>query len=554
MYESIWGLRSRPFSPTPEAARYFPADVIEEARQTLVRGIERAEGPGLLVGPAGSGKSLMCQLLALHFQSQFAIALLSSTRIQTTRDLLRAILFELGLPYRRMDDGELRLALIGFLSRNEKCPNGMLLVIDEAHSLNLRVLEELRMLSNLVRGGEPRVRLVLAGGPALEERFTHPKLNSFNQRLAARCYLRAWDRSETNQFMYSQMAAAGGDCAEIFSPEAIDQVHNATEGIPRLVVQLCDHTMMLAAAGGQSRIEALGIQEAWADLQQLPAPWNESSEPSQDGSGDDRDVVEFGELDEDGSDENLQPVQASSEPVHDDSMVEPISPPEFSDRLDATFDRVTATFGELDEACQSESLQTTEAVGPKLAAVSQDDGTLDEDFEDEEVIVDHYASLDAIVGRTSVEPLESEARELSAYFADETTIQTTTNQSSHQEPTAEPAESIAPEVDPYAEVETIPEKHRRASDPSADPVMPELQSLATITSLREEAPVPATNAAHVDSNSRDVDLGTGSSITSDETPMIVIEDGSFTMAGDGSDEPIARRQDYDQLFARLQDV
>jgi len=59
MYESIWGLRNRPFSPTPEAARYFPADAIEESRQTLVRGIERAEGPGLLIGPAGCGKTLL---------------------------------------------------------------------------------------------------------------------------------------------------------------------------------------------------------------------------------------------------------------------------------------------------------------------------------------------------------------------------------------------------------------------------------------------------------------------------------------------------------------
>lgn len=534
MYESIWGLRNRPFSPTPEAARYFPADAIEESRQTLVRGIERAEGPGLLIGPAGCGKTLLCHLLALQFQSQFAIGLLSSTRIRATRDLLRAILFELGLPYRRMDEGDLRLALIGFLSRSEECPHGMLLIIDEAHSLNMRVLEELRMLSNLVRAGEPRVRLVLSGGPALEERFTHPKLHSFNQRLAARCYLRAWDRSETREFIHNQLATAGGDCTQIFSPEAIDQVHNATEGIPRLVVQLCDHTMTIAAAGGQSRIDEAGIQEAWADLQQLPAPWNESSARGQSDGEAGNDTIEFGQLDDEGATEELQPAPPTSESAMDESIAEPISELEMDGSLDETFERVTATFGALDELCQP-----TPETGPKLAAETRDAMTVDDDFTDEEVIVDHYATLDAEIGRTVVTPLDAEARELSDYFAGEAAIRETTTVGSPQDPLPEVTSSSSPEIDPYAENEMIDHAMEPPRNPSADPVMPELQSLATITLLREEAPaLEETNL----------------SVSSDELPLIVIEDGNTIVSGAGCEGPIAQREDYGQLFSRLQDA
>ncbi len=550
MYESIWGLRNRPFSPTPEAARYFPADAIEESRQTLVRGIERAEGPGLLIGPAGCGKTLLCQLLALQFHSQFAIASLSSTSIRTTRDLLRAVLFELGLSYRRMDEGELRLALIGFLSRSEKCPNGMLLVIDEAHSLNLRVLEELRMLSNLVRGGAPRVRLVLAGGPALEERFTHPKLHSFNQRLAARCYLRAWDRSETHQFIHNQLASAGGDGAEVFTPEALDQVHNATEGIPRLVIQLCDHTMLLAAAGGQSRIDAAGIQEAWADLQQLPAPWNESSTQGQADDEAGSDVIEFGELDDDGPGENIQPSPIMDEPAMDESNEIPLEPLPLDERLDETFDRVTATFGELDEACQPEPSQPSLEPGPKLATVTQEDKAMDEDFEDEEIIVDHYASLDAKIGRTVVAPLDSGARELSDYFADEAAIQNTP-----QVPLPEVEPSSVPEdIDPYAETEAIDDAIQPARDPSPDPVMPELQSLATITSLRGDTPALGGIAIEGGDDPHDAERRAAPSMSNEELPMIVIEGHGTVASGPGGDQAIAERQDYDQLFARLQDV
>ena len=55
----------------------------------------------------------------------------------------------------------------------------MLLIVDEAHTLPLRLMEELRLITNLARNGQPRVRLVLVGGPQLEERFASPKLESF---------------------------------------------------------------------------------------------------------------------------------------------------------------------------------------------------------------------------------------------------------------------------------------------------------------------------------------------------------------------------------------
>ncbi len=56
MYEAFFGLTERPFAAAPSAKHYFPAAAIEAARQTLARCIDRAEGVGLLIGPAGTGK------------------------------------------------------------------------------------------------------------------------------------------------------------------------------------------------------------------------------------------------------------------------------------------------------------------------------------------------------------------------------------------------------------------------------------------------------------------------------------------------------------------
>ena len=114
MYEACFGLDRRPFASVPQVSDYFPAEAIESARLTLGRCVERGEGAGMVVGPSGTGKTLLCRMLAKQFcdpscdQScnTMAVAMLSSGQLGTRRALLQAILYELGRPYRGMDEGE----------------------------------------------------------------------------------------------------------------------------------------------------------------------------------------------------------------------------------------------------------------------------------------------------------------------------------------------------------------------------------------------------------------------------------------------------------------
>ncbi len=294
MYESFFQLSNRPFPSAPSVDLYYPAPSTETALQTLVRCVERAEGPGLLIGGAGTGKSLVCHLLADRFRERFHVVMFSNARLCTRRALLQNILFELGLPYRGLEEGELRLSLMDFLDPGKSNRDGMLLLVDEAHTLPLRLVEEIRLITNLVRDGQPRVRLVLAGGHALEERLASPKLESLNQRVAARCYLQQLSYEETHQYVRSQTATVEGNAEQIFSESALDAIHQATDGIPRLINQVCDHVLMLAAGAEREQVDARLVEEAWADLQQLPAPHQASATEA----SSDENVIEFGTLEE----------------------------------------------------------------------------------------------------------------------------------------------------------------------------------------------------------------------------------------------------------------
>ncbi len=293
MYEEYFGLQDRPFLSEPHCDRFFPAEIAQSARQTLARTIQRGEGAGLIIGPAGTGKTLLCRVLAHQFRQRFVVVMLCGGQFRTAQALFQAILYDLGLPYRGLDEGELRLSLVDFLCHSSERPEAMLLLVDEAHTLPSRVLEEIRMTMNWVSDGQPSSRVVLAGAPALEERLTSPKLEALNQRIVARCYLEAFDRATTAAYIESMIEQAGGQADELFPPDARETVYRATDGVPRLINQLCDHALVLACAAGKRSIDSQLVEEAWADLQQLPAPWNESpseNEPQQ--------VVEFGTWDE----------------------------------------------------------------------------------------------------------------------------------------------------------------------------------------------------------------------------------------------------------------
>lgn len=263
----------RPFPTAPDPRRYFPGAAAEETRRRLVRAIERGEGPALVIGAAGCGKSLLLEVLARQFAKSRLIVCLNGAQLRTRRALLQSILFELGEAYRGLDEGELRLALIQRL-RCADAVRRVLVLVDEADALPIRLLEELRLLTGVVSEGQPLVQVVLAGRPSLEERFADPQLDAFSQRLAVRAYLGPLGREETLRYVRSQVAAVGWHPDAWFSESCLAAIHQATDGVPRLINQLADQLIVGAEEKTGLPFGADDVRRCWADLQQLPHLWS----------------------------------------------------------------------------------------------------------------------------------------------------------------------------------------------------------------------------------------------------------------------------------------
>ncbi|MFN3189240.1 MAG: ExeA family protein [Aureliella sp.] len=302
MYEEIFRSPNRPFSATPDVNFYFPHESIEEARQTAVKAVERAEGPVVILGGAGLGKSLLSDVLAEDVREQFDIVKLHAARLCSRKALLQNILFELGLPYRDLAEGELRMAILDRLEPAEgRAPGGLCILVDESHTLPTRLLEELRLLTNFTRDNEPRARLVLLGSLQLEETFATPAMESFNQRLAARCYLNPMSRDEVAGYVAHQIRQAGFEPDQLVSQDGLMAVFDASEGVPRLANQIMDQALLLAVTNKLFPVNGELIEEAWSSLQQLPMPWTAPAIAGVDqpAAVSSNNAVEFGQLEED---------------------------------------------------------------------------------------------------------------------------------------------------------------------------------------------------------------------------------------------------------------
>lgn len=498
MYEAHFGFHKRPFASVPRVDQYFPGATMDAARQTLTRCIQRAEGAGIVIGPSGTGKTLLCQVLVEQFRDAFETVHLSSGRLSTRRALLQAILFGLGQPYRGMDEGELRLALVDYLTLGDKCPEGMLLLVDEAHTLPLRLIDEVRMITNLVSGGQPRVRLVLAGSPILEERLASPKLESFNQRIVARCYLESFNREETQQYVQSQVKGVGAAPGKLMTDDVYVALHQATDGVPRLINQLCDHALLLAFARGQRQITRAVVEEAWADLQQLPTPWSGGESHEEEGN-----IIEFGGLDDEPENDASDERPAQTVPS---LRVAPM-PEELAPNPAAQVAEIQQALAALDE-----DFQPAGSIGPEMELVFDDlNNPFSEEFEEEEIVVDRYATV-----------CRSSDKEAPNVFM---------RQASEQLQPLRPAASV-----PAANVtEAVPAASAKT------PAYPAEQAYEAPAAVAEETPAETVRLRAEEPIS-----------AADEGGLIVVEDGYDEVEAPRPRTPAPiRRQEYRQLFAHL---
>ena len=281
MYETYYGLTEKPFSLTPDPKFLYRSESHANAFDLLQYAIERREGFVVVTGDIGTGKTTLCRALLDQVDRATVTALVLNPFL-SEEDLLKRILLDFGVVSREerqsgnpptIGKSELIDRLHDFLVDLSPRKSAVL-IIDEAQNLPLRLLEQLRILSNLETDKEKLLQIILVGQLNLKELLRSPDLRQLDQRISIRYELQPLDRSAVAAYVTHRLAVAGGSGSVSFSENAFNNLHRLSGGIPRLINLICDRALLAGYSVRARRITSdLVIHAAQSlDMQIPPAP------------------------------------------------------------------------------------------------------------------------------------------------------------------------------------------------------------------------------------------------------------------------------------------
>jgi type II secretory pathway predicted ATPase ExeA len=197
-------------------------------------------------------------------------------------ELSEWVLMAYGLEYRDKTKVELYDEFVSFLIREYREGRRVVLIIDEAQNMEPRVLEELRMLSNVNAQKDYLLHLIIIGQPELRVTLEKPELRQLTQRISVFYHLGHLSLRETRAYISHRMQVAGGD-ESLFDSEAVELIWESAHGVPRIINTLCDLSLVYGFSSSAEQITMEIAQEVIDDRSRMglraasePVPSNPS--------------------------------------------------------------------------------------------------------------------------------------------------------------------------------------------------------------------------------------------------------------------------------------
>jgi general secretion pathway protein A len=246
MYKKFFGLRENPFNVNPDPRYLFLTEHTEEALASLTYGIQSRRGFILLTGEVGTGKTTILNKLLGWLQRQnITTAFLFNPRLSVS-EFFDYMMGDFGIPCDSSQKSQVLMRLNHWLLERYKLRETATVIVDEAQDLSLRMLEEIRLLTNLETATEKLLQIVLSGQPELDDKLRQPELRQLRQRITLRCKTYPLTSAETRGYILRRLSIAGATGPAIFTPGAIEVIHRYSRGIPRVVNLLCEHALINA--------------------------------------------------------------------------------------------------------------------------------------------------------------------------------------------------------------------------------------------------------------------------------------------------------------------
>jgi len=269
MYLDPFKLRELPFRLSPDPEFLYLSKQHARAKAYMESTIWFTDGFVVITGEIGSGKTTLIESFLRQLDSDVVVAQINQTQL-TAVEFLQSVLVQFGFSPFKMKKAELIATVNTFLIEQYAAGRKVLLIIDEAQNLSLKVLEEIRLLSGIESTKEKVLRIILAGQPELNEKLDSPELVQLTQRVRLRFHLQTLSENETQSYIQHRLDVAGAGDRDLFALDTFPEIYRYTGGVPRLVNTLCDTAMMSAFTADRAVVTRIDIATAVQELQWTP--------------------------------------------------------------------------------------------------------------------------------------------------------------------------------------------------------------------------------------------------------------------------------------------
>lgn len=254
MYETHYQLKTKPFTLVPDPEFLYLGEKHKTALSLLEYGLANGTALMVMAGEPGTGKTTLLNRLLDGTRHPWTVGVLSNTHTGLG-GLLPWVGTAFDLQLGGQSDVEAFRGFSRFLELEQGAGRRVLLIVDEAQNIGPRMLEELRLLSNLNDGRRRSLQILLSGQLALREFLKGPEMVQLAQRIGVEYILEGLSEKETIAYIAHRLEVAGR-VIPLFTIMAGRYVFRLSGGTPRLINQLCDHALAYGFAAQVNTITA----------------------------------------------------------------------------------------------------------------------------------------------------------------------------------------------------------------------------------------------------------------------------------------------------------
>jgi len=256
MYKSFFGLKELPFRNNLDSAFFYEKASRLEILQALIYVVKRGDAIIKVTGEVGSGKTTLLRLVAQKLTDGFKLVYINSPNL-SPKDLLQSVATELDISFSEdINKYQLleliRQELLNRYSQSQK----VVVLVDEAQSMSVDTLEELRLLTNFETEKDKLIQLVLFGQPELDLAINSPVLRQLKSRVTYNIHIPPLTVSDVYDYLNHRMRVASYKGLDFFNYKSAKRIHRLSQGLPRSINSIADQLLMSSFGLGDARLKS----------------------------------------------------------------------------------------------------------------------------------------------------------------------------------------------------------------------------------------------------------------------------------------------------------